>query len=243
MHFHPVKLLIIFAVADVISGQTSDSSGGSGATTTAAGVTTTTIAPSENTMCPQNQVITDAVRNTFLTRINQIRSRVARGLFVTSSGVYARQALKMIRLTYSCPAETSANNWAVRCQNMDSGTTAYAETRYIYQGTTAVYDTVARTAVNSWRDEVNTGSLPMAGTTPQYIYQTNLGIPNFAKMVWDTERQVGCSITRCSSFTNVVCHFTPRGGIAGSQMYKPGPFCRRCANIGLPTCSDGLCSA
>ncbi|KAK6730649.1 hypothetical protein RB195_007240 [Necator americanus] len=240
MHFHPVKLLIIFAVADVISGQTSDSSGGSDASP---GVTTTTIAPSENTMCPQNQVITDAVRNTFLTRINQIRSRVARGLFVTSSGVYARQALKMIKLTYSCPAETSANNWAVRCQNMDSGTTAYAETRYIYQGTTAVYDTVARTAVNSWRDEVNTGSLPMAGTTPQYIYQTNLGIPNFAKMVWDTERQVGCSITRCSTFTNVVCHFTPRGGIAGSQMYKPGPFCRRCANIGLPTCSDGLCSA
>ncbi|KAK6730661.1 hypothetical protein RB195_007250 [Necator americanus] len=232
MHFHPVKLLITFAVIDVVTGQ-SNSPGGSDPTTTAAGVTTTTIAPSENTMCPQNQVITDAVRNTFLTRFNQIRSRVARGLFVTSSGVYARQASKMIRLTYSCPAETSANNWAVRCQNMDSGTTAYAETRYIYQGTTAVYDTVARTAVNSWRDEVNTGRLPMSGTTPQYIYQTNLGIPNFAKMVWDTERQVGCSITRCSTFTNVVCHFTPRGGIAGTPMYKDSAALERTGRNGV----------
>ncbi|KAK6730633.1 hypothetical protein RB195_007229 [Necator americanus] len=122
--------------------------------------------------------------------------------------------------SYNCTAETSANNWAVQCQNRDSGTTIYAETRYIFQGTTAAKDTITRTAINSWRDEVNTGSLPPAGTKPQNIYQTNLGIKNFAKMVWDTETGVGCSINRCSSFTNVVCHFTPRGDVAGTPIYK-----------------------
>ncbi|KAK6730637.1 hypothetical protein RB195_007230 [Necator americanus] len=211
-------------------------------TTTAATSTTTTVAPSENTVCPGNQVITDSVRNIFLTQFNQIRSQVARGLFVTSSGVYARRASKMIRLTYSCEAETSANNWAIQCQDRDSGTATYAETRYIFQDTTAAYDLVARTAVNNWTNEANTGRLPPQGTNPQYIYQTSLGIPNFAKMVWDSERQVGCSIARCPPFVNVVCHFTPRGGIAGSQMYKPGPSCNRCVNIRLPTCMEGLCS-
>ncbi|KAK6730378.1 hypothetical protein RB195_007068 [Necator americanus] len=34
-----------------------------------------------------------------------------------------------------------------------------------------------------------------------------------------------------------------RGGVVGSPMYKVGPTCNRCVDIGLPFCSDGLCSA
>ncbi|KAK6730379.1 hypothetical protein RB195_007068 [Necator americanus] len=189
-------------------------------------------------MCPENQVLTDSVRKLFLEEINQIRSQVAQGRFFTTSNRKARKASKMIKLTYNCEAETSAINWAEECEDRDSGTPDYAETRK-----TPDFFHILVKAINGWKNEPNIGRLPPEGTKPQYIYRTTLGIPNFAKMVWDTEREVGCSIANCYSFMNVVCHFTPRGGVVGSPMYKVGPTCNRCVDIGLPFCSDGLCSA
>ncbi|KAK6727197.1 hypothetical protein RB195_005109 [Necator americanus] len=194
----------------------------------------------QNTLCPQNQVINDTLRILAVKRHNQIRSRVAGGRFFSSSQVYARQASKMIRLSYGCDAEASAHRAAQSCSTSNSGTTT-AEARYAYQGVDVIYETALRTAIANWRDEINTGRLPQRSTETN-IYQTNLGIPNLAMMIWDTHVYVGCSIVRCTTFTNVVCHYTPAGGAPGSQIYKPGPSCRRCSSIGMSTCAGGLCS-
>ncbi|KAK6758190.1 hypothetical protein RB195_015794 [Necator americanus] len=188
--------------------------------------------------CPstQNHVLNDVLRNLIVTRINDIRSQVAQGRFVSSSGVYARQASKMIRLAYGCDAELSAYNWAQQCFPYNSGTTT-AETRYSYPGITTTNQTVLETAINAWRDEINSGILPQS-STERNIYQTYLGISNLAMMMWDSHQSVGCSVVPCTTFTQVICHFTPAGGAPGTQIYKPGPNCNRCSRIGMSTCSE-----
>ncbi|KAK6758191.1 hypothetical protein RB195_015794 [Necator americanus] len=193
--------------------------------------------------CPstQNHVLNDVLRNLIVTRINDIRSQVAQGRFVSSSGVYARQASKMIRLAYGCDAELSAYNWAQQCFPYNSGTTT-AETRYSYPGITTTNQTVLETAINAWRDEINSGILPQS-STERNIYQTYLGISNLAMMMWDSHQSVGCSVVPCTTFTQVICHFTPAGGAPGTQIYKPGPNCNRCSRIGMSTCSGSAGSS
>ncbi|KAK6730630.1 hypothetical protein RB195_007227 [Necator americanus] len=53
-------------------------------------------------MCPENQVLTDSIRKLFLEEINQIRSQVSQGRFVTTSNRKARKASKMIKLEAKC---------------------------------------------------------------------------------------------------------------------------------------------
>ncbi|KAK6758194.1 hypothetical protein RB195_015797 [Necator americanus] len=195
--------------------------------------------------CP-GQNLPPGARRVFLDRFNEIRSQVAQGLFVTNSNVYARRASKMIRLSYNCAAEGTASTAAVSwCQNAGSSTPGIGEIKYQYTGATGRPKVIANAAVDAWWNEGKSGRLPPPSPAPQNIYTSNLGIPNFSKIVWDTHTSVGCSWYRCPTTgnLNVVCHFTPGGGASGTQMYKVGPPCNRCANVGLPTCSAGLCSA
>ncbi|EYC23095.1 hypothetical protein Y032_0016g3120 [Ancylostoma ceylanicum] len=82
---------------------------------------------------------------------------------------------------------------------------------------------------------------------PQKSGQQNLhlplnNLPNFGKMMWESLSYVGCAVVRCTSFTNVVCHFGPiHEGVGkwGSQIYfMGGRICGQCRS----PCVDGLCS-
>ncbi|RCN52168.1 hypothetical protein ANCCAN_01598 [Ancylostoma caninum] len=78
-------------------------------------------------------------------------------------------------------------------------------------------------------------------TGSQNLYLPKFNIPNFGKMMWDSNSYIGCAVVRCSSFTNVVCHYGPKTrsiGRWGNTIYHMGPTCNRCKN----SCVEGLCS-
>ncbi|KIH54363.1 hypothetical protein ANCDUO_15492 [Ancylostoma duodenale] len=69
---------------------------------------------------------------------------------------------------------------------------------------------------------------------------------NFAltaeQMVWDSHEKIGCVVHVCTrkNFTNVVCHYSPKGAKYGNTIYTMGPTCNQCKLISA-TCEDGLC--
>ncbi|KAK6756495.1 hypothetical protein RB195_014730 [Necator americanus] len=210
-------------------------------TTTATTITTTSASQTDNTICPNNQVISDTLRNVFLKRHNQIRTRVAQGSFALKDGKYARRASKMIELKYNCDAESSANDWAKQCKDSDSYSNKYDEIRYVYKGTNTDLEAITRSAINVWRKEAETGSF-LQGPNDKNVYQSALGIPNLAKIVWDDHKELGCAVVKCSDFTNVVCHYTPKVFTTGGQIYKMGEPCKRCSAVGQAVCKDNLCA-
>ncbi|CAJ0591608.1 unnamed protein product [Cylicocyclus nassatus] len=212
-------------------------------TTTPKTTTTTelrTIDPAFNKRCPNNQVIDDFVRSAFLLNHNALREQLAQGLVVMGNGVMARKASRMIRLVYDCDAEKSAHDWASKCIDEDSTQTMYTENRYTINDTSVTVQAAAYKSVWIWWEEIkNKNMLQLAGQTN--LYYNHLGLKHFAKMAWDTQKKIGCSVVTCPSFVNVVCHYSGANVGEGLQIYKMGPSCARCSEQGTTTCVSGLC--
>ncbi|ETN76818.1 hypothetical protein NECAME_11400 [Necator americanus] len=62
---------------------------------------------------------------------------------------------------------------------------------------------------------------------------------NIDRILWDEHKEIGCSVVKCSNFTNVVCHYAPKLFTTGGQIYKMGEPCKRCS--GNAVCEEGLC--
>ncbi|RCN43960.1 SCP-like protein [Ancylostoma caninum] len=190
-------------------------------------------------ICPNNaHITTDEIRNIFLNLHNQHRSNLARGLVRNgNTQAFARQASKMIKLTYSCTAETSAFAWARQCQDRDSNTGGVSENRYTFPNKNLDMTVVARRASNRWFEEITTKGMSQADLNRYYA---RLGVSHYARMAWDSTRSFGCAIYKCPNFINAVCHYNG-GGAEGGQIYKMGPACNRCSTIGATRCEQGLC--
>ncbi|RCN50652.1 SCP-like protein [Ancylostoma caninum] len=197
--------------------------------------------PGDNTICPENQIISDTIRRKFMNDHNQRRSLLATGAVSMASGP-ARRASKMRRLGYDCAAERSAYEAAKKCLNTPSSPANYDENM---RHTNINIDqiTAAGRGSNGWWNEVYNLRMNQDATLNRYY--SNLGIPNFANMAWDSHAKLGCAVVNCRTFWNVICHYTPKTRSDGGQMYKMGPQCRRCRDYGNPSCnnSDGLCNA
>nr|AAO63578.1 secreted protein 6 precursor [Ancylostoma caninum] len=207
--------------------------------TTAAPTTTSTIGSIDNTICPQNQVITDSVRLTFLNTHNGLRSQLAQGQIFMGNGARARPASKMRRMVYNCDAESSARNSAAQCLSSPGSPSGYTENLHVINNNFVDHNSAATQAFNAWWSEINTGYMRQA-ETERNMYSLSVGIPNFAKMAWETNAHLGCAIVRCGLNTNVVCPYSPKSD--GGQIYKMGPFCRRCPDYPGTFCNQGLCS-
>ncbi|EYC08179.1 hypothetical protein Y032_0067g33 [Ancylostoma ceylanicum] len=210
-------------------------------TTTAGPTTTTTVT---TTIAPRGTTTTGThlISLFFIKRDDweQYRSQLAQG-FVKMRNGNARQASKMRRMTYDCPAEASAHSSAAQCRNAAASSANYDENFYAINSNTIEHNTAAREAANTWGLEISTRTMPQ-GDTERNMYSSSLGIPNFANMVWETHSGVGCAIVRCSTRTNIVCHYSPKSMGDNRQIYKMGPTCRRCHDYPGTRCVDGLCT-
>ncbi|RCN50651.1 SCP-like protein [Ancylostoma caninum] len=197
--------------------------------------------PGDNTICPQNQVITDKIRNIFWRTHNRLRRQLAQGEVTMGNGAKARQASKMRKMVYNCAAEASARSSAVQCRSSAVSLADYAENLYVIPSNTIEHKTAARMAANGWWSEIDTHFM-LQSDFQRNLYSSSLGIQNFTNMAWETHEKFGCAIVRCSSKTNVVCHYTPKSIGEGKQIYKMGPMCRRCHDYPGTRCVDGLCT-
>ncbi|KAL6744420.1 hypothetical protein Aduo_017356 [Ancylostoma duodenale] len=214
--------------------------------TSAPSPTSSTYFPILNKMCGKafEKISNDEIRMTFLNQHNDIRRRVAEGRVRMSNGKMTRKATKMRKLKYDCSLEMSAYKSAKRCEDT-VGNTTVAENRKIYNKISSNFALTAEQVVfyDWFQNEITrNGGHMKQQTGSQNLFLPKLGIPNFAKMVWDSHEKIGCVVHVCTrkNFTNVVCHYSPKGAKYGNTIYTMGPTCNQCKLISA-TCEDGLC--
>ncbi|KIH60003.1 SCP-like protein, partial [Ancylostoma duodenale] len=94
-------------------------------------------------------------------------------------------------------------------------------------------------AVTTWYGEITSNGAHMDQKPgSKNLLLPELNIRHFARMVWDTNAEMGCAIVRCGKKWNVVCRYGEGVGKFGNQIYFMGPSCRQCK-----TCEEGLCTA
>ncbi|KHJ83279.1 hypothetical protein OESDEN_17025 [Oesophagostomum dentatum] len=74
------------------------------------------------------------------------------------------------------------------------------------------------------------------------VWERNVG--HYTQMAWDTSYKLGCAISRCKTFSLVVCQYFKKGNYWGSLAYDIGEPCKKDADCpGKYTCSvsEGLC--
>ncbi|XGW01865.1 hypothetical protein V3C99_014170, partial [Haemonchus contortus] len=66
-------------------------------------------------MCPDNNGMSDEVRNAFLNKHNAYRTLVAKGQAQNGIGGNAPKAARMLKMTYDCAIEENTMNFAKKC--------------------------------------------------------------------------------------------------------------------------------
>ncbi|KAK6756324.1 hypothetical protein RB195_014623 [Necator americanus] len=178
------------------------------------------------------KLMTEEIRRVFLSMHNNYRSVIARGEGVMKGGVQACPAAQMRRMEYDCDLEQHAGLRAC----IDP---RFPRNRILYKNLSIAPATAARQAVETWYKEIESGTM-LQDHNQENIYQENLNIPHFAKIVWDTNVYLGCSVTKCSSLKAlaVVCSYDPSTFAVGQPIYEINLTCSRCKEV----CdADGLC--
>ncbi|RCN46881.1 hypothetical protein ANCCAN_07060 [Ancylostoma caninum] len=67
----------------------------------------------------------------------------------------------------------------------------------------------------------------------------NFNITHFAKMVWDTNTQIGYAAYKCNKKYHVVCRYGPKVGKYGDTICMMGPTCNQCGGVNGGKCIDG----
>ncbi|KIH51141.1 SCP-like protein [Ancylostoma duodenale] len=94
-------------------------------------------------------------------------------------------------------------------------------------------------AMNAWFGEISkTGAYMEQKTGSQNMLLPKLNIRHFARMVWDTNAEMGCGIATCSGSYSVVCQYGKGVGRYGNTIYMMGPTCNQCG--GPAKCTDGV---
>ncbi|KIH58601.1 SCP-like protein [Ancylostoma duodenale] len=178
----------------------------------------------------QEHMNTDLAREEFVNLHNQIRAAVAKGQVKMKGGELARKCARMKKFimgNYNCNLEAEAYATASKCSSGDSE----VQNENWFMSTTATNKKqAAKEAVTSWYKEIENGQM-VQKTGSQNTLLPRLKINHFARMVWDTNTQIGCAVYKCSGNKHhAVCRYGPGVGQLGNMIYMMGPTCNQCQN-------------
>ncbi|RCN39083.1 SCP-like protein [Ancylostoma caninum] len=194
----------------------------------------------QNTRCPSNQGMTDAIRTKFLDMHNVRRRGLAMGEATTTNNQRMLRSSNMLRLGWNCNIEADALQHARRCTFAKSDVATrpnYGENQATI-ATASNYQEAAEQAVRQWWKTIRT----IGGVGRDRMYQRSFvetPIDAFTQMAWATTRRMGCAVVLCSGRYNVVCRYNPRGNIVGEEIYRRGRPCSLCPLH--TTCDNNLC--
>lgn len=181
-------------------------------------------------------------RKVILREHNSYRSRVALGKYTIrkrGSGLSVLPpATRMIQLKYNCSLEASALAYAHKSQcKMVHSNGNVGENLYAMGGINNFLH-MAQRACMDWGDEIEYNGA-------NAVNDWNYHIGHATQMFWDKTTNVGCGIIQCgTSATGVVCHYWPRGNMAGAHWYRAGKTLSECGKNNeneIPHSSTGLC--
>ncbi|RCN36302.1 SCP-like protein [Ancylostoma caninum] len=193
-------------------------------------------------MCKdQTNLSSDPIRKTFRDQHNKRRSAVAKGTVKMGNNRMCRNATQMWKLEYKCELEASAYKAAQGCSKSASNTEGVDEVWHVFDNAMNNLKDAANQTVDIWYKEIKTGYMNQT-TGSQNLWLPALNIPNFAKMVWDSHKEIGCAIVKCPSATKAVCHYSPATARYGRQIYAMGGLtCNLCTKLSAKCSEVGLC--
>ncbi|RCN45695.1 SCP-like protein, partial [Ancylostoma caninum] len=196
----------------------------------------------ESTICKnQTDISSDPVRNVFKNQHNQLRSAVARGMVKMKDGIKCRNATQMWKLEYNCGLEASAHEAAKGCRKVDSTSKQFDEVWHVFDKAIPDMKDAAQRAIKLWYKEIETGYMNQT-TGLMNMFLPELNIPHFARMIWDSHREIGCAVVKCTSATKVVCHYSPAVVRFGNTIYAMGGrTCNLCERMSAECSKVGLC--
>lgn len=167
----------------------------------------------------------DSIRESILFYHNQIR-QIQTNAEPESGG--------MIMLQYDMQLEEISQCWALRCDNEYSScfmTPRYPETsqsviQLLTDGTKTVNTFFWVQILNFWLGE--TKSLSADSITVMPGGEKGDKLHNYAQLLGDNIRSVGCAWSTSNGTVTFVCTYGPRGPIWGEPIYKTGKPCTMC---------------
>ncbi|CAJ0601525.1 unnamed protein product [Cylicocyclus nassatus] len=197
--------------------------------------------PGDNTICSDNEGMTDPLRTLFLNLHNYRRAKLALGEVFGYGDKRLPPAKNMLKLNYACKLEASALQYAADCPSVRS--TEFARPnqgenflRLAKDGFPSFTDAVNMTVYNWWNVVNDTPGID--NTAKLKTRHLRSPITSFIQMAWATTRYLGCSVADCKSYYVTVCRYSPKGNIAGEIAYKPGHTCTECKSG--TTCEEEL---
>ncbi|RCN46883.1 SCP-like protein [Ancylostoma caninum] len=188
----------------------------------------TTKPPVTSEHCPkQEHMNTDLAREEFVNLHNQARATIAKGGVKMGDGKMSRPCPRMKKFdikNYDCKLEEVAYATAAKCQ-----TEVYVQNENWFMASTKATNRklAAREAVEHWYNEIKSGHMEQK-TGSQNLLMPSFKIDHFARMVWDTNTQIGCAAHKCGKIYHVVCRYGPKVGKYGDTIYMMGPTCNQC---------------
>ncbi|KAE9413631.1 hypothetical protein Angca_009232, partial [Angiostrongylus cantonensis] len=219
-------------------------------TTTSPTVTPKTLATTRRiAICSNAATISDRFRTVALRAHNKFRSLVARGLAI--NGEYldekAPPSSRMYRLKYDCTAEQLALDSVRTCSKRLSSPASrpgYDENIHVLGTTTIDSLEVIQNAVATWSSELETNGIPsdMIFTYPVSQRRQKM-VLRVTKIIWGTNRNVGCATRNCDGFYFTSCMYREPVNVVGQRIYTIGATCSSCPGV-HKNCdpSAGLCS-
>uniref|UniRef100_A0A0K0DLH8 SCP domain-containing protein n=1 Tax=Angiostrongylus cantonensis TaxID=6313 RepID=A0A0K0DLH8_ANGCA len=139
---------------------------------------------------------------------------------------------RMYRLRYDCIAEQLALNSVGTCSK-----------RLSSPASRPGYDENIH-AITTWSSELETNGIPsdMILTYPVSQRRQRM-VLRVTKIIWGTNRHVGCATKRCDGFYFTSCMYQEPINVIGEKIYTIGPACGSCPFVPR-SCnpSVGLCS-
>ncbi|RCN32025.1 SCP-like protein [Ancylostoma caninum] len=177
----------------------------------------------------------DPARDELLKVHNEKRAEIAKGLVKMGDGKMARPCPRMKKFVkYNCELEAAAYATASGCKTADPN----AENENWFKTAAANRKDAVSKAMAAWFGEITANNAHMQQTTgSQNLLLPQLNITHFARMVWDTNTEMGCSVVQCKGEWHVACRYGQGVGKYGNMIYFMGPTCNQCG--GTAKCTDG----
>nr|CDJ95938.1 SCP extracellular domain containing protein [Haemonchus contortus] len=173
-------------------------------------------------MCPDNNGMSDEVRQTFVNKHNAYRL------------VFPGET------KYDCAIEENTMNFAKKCvfaHNSYSDRNDWGQNLYMTSILKQNKTAAAAESVDLWFDELQQNGVPSDNVMTMAVF--NRGVGHYTQVVWQWSNKIGCAVEWCSDMTFVACEYDSAGNYMGMPIYEVG---NPCTNNEDCKCTNCACS-
>ncbi|KAJ1363920.1 hypothetical protein KIN20_023983 [Parelaphostrongylus tenuis] len=149
-------------------------------------------------------------------------------------------------MEYDCHAEQVAHNHILSCNGQPAPPTSrpgYSENVHVLSTTATDVLGAIQNAIGMFTNELGGNGIPSNMLfTPHVAQRTQRTVTRVSKVLWGTNRYVGCATHLCSGFYFTSCMYRDPVNVVGASIYTIGAVCSACPMGSSCNGDVGLCS-